>query len=225
MPPNVSFEEGATIEPLANSIHIANLSEPSDDDTIVVLGAGIIGLGTIQALRAMSSARIIAVDVSDKRLSMAQELGADLAINAGREDPYQKVLEITGSTTISFAEETPAGKVDAVCDCAGWLAKHTGTPPIEQGIKMLRPRGKLIEHSIFEKTPEISFFLLTRKEIKLLGSWGFEYGEYQQAIEMIASGKVDRKPLITHEFPLDKATEAFEAQLNYEEAIKILLKP
>ena len=225
LPADVSYEEAATIEPLANSIHIANLSDPSDEDTIVVMGAGIIGLGTIQALRAMSSARIMAVDFSDRRLSMAQEVGADVAINAGKEDPYREVLEITGSTTISFAEETPAGNVDAVCDCAGWLAEHTGIPPIQQGFKMLKAKGKLIEHSIFEKPPEISLFLLARKQIQLLGSWGFEFEEYGQAIEMIRSGKVDRKPLITHTFPLERAKEAFETQLDYEEAIKILLKP
>ena len=73
--------------------------------------------------------------------------------------------------------------------------------------------------------PEINYFLLVRKGIKLLGSWGFVMDEFTQAIEMIRSGKVDRKPIITHEFPLDRAKEAFETQLNYEEAIKVLLKP
>ena len=225
MPPTVSFAEAATIEPLANSVHIANLADPSDGDTIVVMGAGIIGLGTIQALRAMSSAKIIAVDFSDFRLSMARELGAEVTINAGQEDPYRKVLELTGSTSVAFMEATPAGNVDTVCDCAGWLAGHTGTPPVQQGLQMLRPKGKLIEHSIFEKTPEINFFLLARKEIQLQGSWGFTLEEYNQAADMIRSGKVDRKPLVTHEFPLDEAKKAFETQLQYEEAIKIVLKP
>jgi L-idonate 5-dehydrogenase len=90
---------------------------------------------------------------------------------------------------------------------------------------MLKQKGKLIEHAILEKTPEIDLFLLTRKEIRLLGSWGFNLDEYAQALEMIQSGKVDRKPLITHTFPLESAKDAFEVQLKYEEALKVLLNP
>ncbi len=225
LPAHVSHDVAATIEPLANSVHIANIADPSDEHTIVVIGMGIIGLGTIQALRAMSSAEIIAVDFSDMRLSMAQQLGADAVINAGREDPYQKILEMTGSTMIGFAEDTPAGNVDTVCDCAGWLAGHTGVPPVQQGLLMLKHNGKLVEHAIFEKPPEINFFLLVRKAIQLLGSWGFAFPEYGQALEMIGSGKVDRAPLVTHTFPLDEAKAAFETQLQYEEAIKIVLNP
>ena len=225
LPPEVSYSEAATNEPLANSIHIANLANPTDDETIVIIGVGAIGLGVIQVLRTRCSAKVIVIDYSDKRLTTAQELGADVVINAGRQDPYQKILEMTGKTTIAFMEEIPAGNVDTVCDCAGWFTVDTGTPPLQQALLMLKQNGKLIEHSIFEKPPEINYFLLVRKGIKLLGSWGFILEEYTQALELIRSGKVDRKPLITHEFPLDRVKEAFETQLNYEEAIKVLLKP
>ncbi len=115
--------------------------------------------------------------------------------------------------------------MDTVCDCAGLLAEHTVTPPVQLGLQMLKQKGKLIEHAILEKTPEIDLFLLTRKEIRLLGSWGFNLDEYAQALEMIQSGKVDRKPLITHTFPLESAKDAFEVQLKYEEALKVLLNP
>lgn len=225
LPPEVSYAEGATIEPLANSIHIVNLANPSDEETIVIMGAGTIGLGALQVLKTKCSARAIVVDLSDNRLAMAEKLGAEVTINAEREDPYQKILEITGSTTISFMEGMPAGNVDTVCDCAGWFAEDTGTTPLQQALLMLKVNGKVVEHSIFEKPPEISYFLLVRKGIKLLGSWGFTLEEYAQAIELIRSGKVDRKPLITHEFPLDRAKEAYETQLRAEEAIKVLFKP
>jgi len=225
LPPEISYSEAATIEPLANSIHIANLASPTDDETVVIIGAGAIGLGVIQVLRTRCSARIIVTDYADHRLTIARELGADVVINAGREDPYQKVLEITGETTVSFMEDMPAGNVDIVCDCAGWFAVDTETPPLQQALLMLKPNGKLVEHSIFEKPPEINYFLLVRKGIKLLGSWGFVLEEYAQALEMIRSGKVDRKPIVSHEFPLDRVKEAFETQLNYEESIKVLLIP
>lgn len=225
LPPEVSYEEAATNEPLANSIHIVNLANPTDEDTIVIMGAGAIGLGVLQVLKLRCSAKVIVIDLADKRLAMAQELGAEAVINAGREDPYQKILEMTGSTTISFMENMPAGNVDTVCDCAGWLAEDTGTPPLQQALLMLKQRGKVIEHSIFEKPPEVNYFLLARKEIKLLGSWGWSLEEFVQALELIRSGKVDRKPLITHEFPLDRVKEAYETSLKYEEAIKVVIKP
>ncbi len=225
LPPDVSYEEAATNEPLANSIHIANLANPTDDETIVIMGAGIIGLGALQVLKLRCSARVIVVDLADGRLAMAQKLGAEAVINAGREDPYRKILEMTGSTTISFLEEMPAGNVDTVCDCAGWFAEDTGTTPLQQAMLMVKQNGKVVEHAIFEKPPEINYFLPVRKGIKILGSWGFVLEEYVEALELIRSGKVDRKPLITHVFPLDRVQEAFETQLRYEEAIKVLVKP
>jgi threonine dehydrogenase-like Zn-dependent dehydrogenase len=225
LPPEVSYEEAATIEPLANSIHIVNLADPTDEDTIVVIGAGAIGLGVLQVLKLRCSARVIVVELSERRLAMALELGAEAVINAGREDPYQRILEMTGSTTIPFIEQMPAGNVDTVCDCAGWFAEDTGTTPLQQAMLMVKQNGKVIEHSIFEKPPQINYFLPVRKGIAMLGSWGWTLEEYVQALELIRSGKVDRRPLITHEFPLDRVQEAFETQLNYEEAVKVLVKP
>ena len=151
IPPEISYAEAATIEPLANSIHIANLADPNDEDTIVVMGAGAIGLGTVQALKARSSAKVIVTDTAEKRLSIAREFGADITINVSKENPYQKVLEITGSTTVSFMEQMPAGNVDTVCDCAGFFAADTGPTPLQQAMLMVKPKGKVVEHSIFEK--------------------------------------------------------------------------
>ena len=225
LPPEVSYEEAATNEPLANSLHIVNLADPTDEETIVIMGAGAIGLGALQVFKVRSSARVIVVDLSEGRLAVAQELGAETVINAGREDPYQKILEMTGSTTIPFMEAMPAGSVDTVCDCAGWFADDTGITPLQQAMLMLKQNGKVVEHSIFEKPPEVNYFLLVCKGIRLQGSWGFVLEEYAQALELIRSGKVDRKPLITHEFPLDRVQEAFETQLRYDEAIKVLIKP
>ena len=224
IPPEVSYEEAATNEPLACSLHAVNLASPRDNETIVILGTGIIGLGILQVLKAVCSAKVIVGDLSDKRLAMARKLGADILINARREDPYQKVLEITGATTIRVLPE-PFAHVDTVFDCAGVSADYAGTPALWDALRIVKENGKVVPVALFEKPLEINPNIIVRKGIKLLGSWGCLPEEFVQSFGLIRSGKVDRKPLITHEFPLDKAKEAYETQLKTEEAIKVLLKP
>jgi len=224
LPSEVSYEEAATNEPLATSLHAVNLAEPTDGQKMVIMGAGIIGLGVLQVLKASYSNEVVVVDLSDKRLEMAQKLGADAVINAAREDPYQKVLEMTGSNELSLMPVSFAN-VDTVFDCAGHSAGHTGTSVLWQALTMVRQDGKVVLVAIYEKAPEIEYNLVVRKGIKMLGSWAWSLDEFVQSLELIRSGKVDRKPLITHEFPLEKAKEAYETQLRAEEAIKVLIKP
>ena len=225
IPPEISYEEAATNEPLANSLHAVNLASPVDGETVVVIGAGIIGLGVVQVLKALYSTRIIAVDVSDKRLAMAEQLGADVLINAASEDPYRKVLEITGSTPISFAEDQPAGGVDTVFDCAGVSREHAGPPTLWQALTMVKENGKVVLVAVSEKPFELDFNAIMRKGLKVFGSWAWSLDEFARALELMRSGKVDRKQLVTHEFPLDRAKEAYETQLRAEEAIKVVIKP
>lgn len=224
VPPEVSHEEAATNEPLATSLHAVRMANPTDGETIVILGAGIIGLGVLQVIKAHSSARAVVVDLSDKRLAMAKQLGAEVVLNAAREDPYQKMLEMTGATKLMFLEELASG-VDTVFDCAGGAAEYTGTPALQQALLMVRENGKVVLVAVFEKPFEIDHNLIMRKEVSLLGSFGYSLDEFAQALELMRSGKVDRKPLITHEFTLDRAKEAYETQLRTEEAIKVLIKP
>jgi len=224
LPPEVSYEEAATNEPLANSIHAVGLAGPVDGETVVVIGAGIIGLGVIQVLKAVASTKIIVVDLSDKRLAMAKQLGADVVINAASEDPYQKVLEITGSTPISFADQ-PAGGVDIVFDCAGVSREHAGPPTLQQALMMVKENGRVVLVAVSERPFELETNAIMRKGVRLFGSWAWSLDEFAQALELMRSGKVDRKQLITHEFPLDRAREAYETQLKAEEAIKVLIKP
>lgn len=225
VPPEVSYEEAATNEPLANSIHAVGLAGPANGETVVVIGAGIIGLGVIQVLKAVASTKIIVVDLSDKRLAMAKQLGADVVISAASEDPYQKVLEITGSTPISFAQDQPAGGVDIVFDCAGVSREHAGPPTLWQALMMVKENGRVVLVAVSERPFEIDSNAIMRKGVRLFGSWAWSLDEFGEALKLMQSGKVARKQLITHEFPLDRAGEAYETQLKAEEAIKVLIKP
>ena len=224
VPPEVSYEEAATTEPLANAIHAVGLAGPEDGNTVVIIGAGIIGLGIVQVLKAAASTSMVVVDLSEKRLAMARQLGADVVINASSEDVYQKVLEITGSTPVSFVPG-PAAGVDIVFDCAGVSREHAGITTLEQALMVVKENGKVVLVAVSERPFELDFNIIMRKGVRLLGSWAWSLKEFAEALELMRAGKVNRKQLITHEFPLDRAKEAYETQLRAEEAIKVLIKP
>jgi 2-desacetyl-2-hydroxyethyl bacteriochlorophyllide A dehydrogenase len=218
---SVSFVEAATTEPLGTSLHAVNLAHPKDQEIHVIMGAGIIGLGVLQCIKSQSSAKTIVVDLSDKRLAMATELGADLTINASKID---LVLTMLGSGLLGL--DVPlAGKVDAVYDCAGVTKSFEGTSVLAQAVSIVKEDGKVIIVAVFEKPPEIEWNLVVRKGVRLFGSWAWSPEELAQASRLIGSGKIDRKPLVSHTFSLENAAEAYETQLQEEEAIKVVLTP
>lgn len=224
MPDNISYEEAATTEPLATSVHAVNLAAPGNDQTLVIMGAGIIGLGILQVIRAVSSAKVIVVDLSDRRLAMAEQLGADIVINAGRENAVDRILEITGSTPLDLLE-SQAGNVDTVFDCVGVPRNFQGTSVLEQALSLVKPDGKVIVVAVFERNVELDFNVIVRAGIQLHGSWAWTPEEFMQAAELIRSGKIDRKPLITHRFGLEEANTAYQTQLRAGEAIKVMITP
>lgn len=218
---SISFEEAATTEPLGTSLHAVNLADPKDREIHVIMGAGIIGLGVLQCIKSRSSAKTVVVDLSDKRLAMATELGADLTINAGETDV---VLRMMGPGLLDL--DVPlAGVVDAVYDCAGVGKDFEGTSVLQQALSIVKEDGKVVIVAVFEKQPEIEWNLVVRKNIRLLGSWAWSPEELAQAARLISSGEIDRKPLISHTFSLEDAGEAYETQLREEEAVKVVLTP
>lgn len=226
MPPEVSDEEGSTIEPLCVSLAGMEMSTPASGETVVVMGLGPIGLGLVQCLKALTDARVIAIGrQSEKRLALAEQLGADVVIKASEVDPYQKVLELTGSTD-TFGLDKPAAGVDIVYDCAGHPANRPGPPACQQGLWMLRPfSGRLVLIAAFEGTVELDLMPVIQKEVRVSGSLTTPPALVERAIELVRAKKVDRKPLISHEFPLDKAQEAFETQMNTRESVKVVIRP
>ena len=222
---HVSFDEAATTEPLATSLHAVNLAQPQDGQTCVVLGAGIIGLGVIQCIRAKApGARVIVVDVSEKRLEMAQALGAADAINASDTDTVPAVCALTGSKSLGVidAEE---GNVDIVFDCAGAGKNSTGPTVLSQAMDMVSFGGQVVVVAVFEKPVELDMNIAVRKDLRIHGSWAWQPHEFVEAAELIESGLIDRKPLISHRFPLANAADAYETQLQADNAIKVVLNP
>ncbi len=228
IPPEVTFEEAATLEPLANSLHAAMKADPAKGENAVVFGAGIIGLGVIQCLKALevNLNKLIAVDVSNHRLEMAEQLGADEIINASVDDTFEKAKELTGSTQLLVAPTVFNPNVDIVYDCVGYIKDRSEPQVIQQAINMVREfTGRIVAHGVFEDTVTLDLMPLVAKQANIFGSFGFSTEEFAQALELIKTKRIDRQCLISHEFPLDQANEAFETQLRVEDSVKVIVKP
>jgi 2-desacetyl-2-hydroxyethyl bacteriochlorophyllide A dehydrogenase len=220
LPENISFEEGATLEPLATSLHGVGLAKLAAGETVVILGAGIIGLGCLQAIRATVSCRVIVVDASARRLEMAKQLRADATVNLTQTDPLDAVIDLTGGARPIGRFEVKGGHADVVIDCAG--AKLSPN----QGLYMLKPAdGRLVFVALFEQQPELDFNQVVRKQVTIHGSWAWTGDDFRQAIDLVHSGRVDRKPLISHQYSLADAPHAFVTQAQPDAAVKVLLKP
>lgn len=224
IPDHLSFEEAATTEPLATSLHAVELADPKDDQVVVVMGAGIIGLGVLQCIRARSNARVIVVDLSARRLQLARELGAHLTINASQEDAVAHLKALHGDSALSLLDTAESG-IDTVFDCAGATARFQGTTVLEQAISLVRQNGKVVVVAVFERKIELDVNAVVRKGVQLLGSWAWTPADFVQSMELISSGKIDRKPLITHRFALEEASQAYETQMQANEAVKVVLTP
>ena len=228
LPAEISYEEAATLEPLGNSLHATSKANASEGENAVIFGAGAIGLGIIQCLKALQVGlnKVIMVDISEHRLKVAKQLGADEVINASEDNPYEKVIEFVGSSPRIIDPTMTTPTVDIVYDCVGYMKDHPGIPVIQQAIDMVRDsKGRIVVHGLFEDNVNLNLVSMVRKQINIIGSYGSPPSYSKQALELMHSKKVDRKKIISHEFPLDQAKEAFETQCKINESVKVLLKP
>jgi threonine dehydrogenase-like Zn-dependent dehydrogenase len=227
MPDNVSFEEAATTEPLADSLQMVRLAAVQPGENVVVFGVGIIGLGVIQALRALNvpAAKIVAIDVSPARLAVARAVGATDAVNPRDTDLQGALKKICGYTTLTFPQAEDIANVAVVIDCAGYLKHMQGPAPLESALQMLQPEGgRIICFGAYEGDVTLNLMPLINKQASIRGSMGYAPEDIQRALALMAAGKVDRRMLISDRFALDRITEAFETQGNGA-AIKVLVKP
>lgn len=225
IPDDVSFEDAATTEPLADALHIANKAQAQDGENVVVFGAGIIGLSVIQAFRASGKAlgALIAIDISERRLEMAKALGATHVVNPRTSDPIEQVRKICGVAPMYYPKDNPPN-VHVVCDCVGHIKGVTEPPILEQALAMVKEGGaRIVCFGAFESSVTLNLMNLIFKEPTILGSEGYTPEELSLSLRYMQQGKVDRRRIISHTYPLERVKEAFEVQKNYADSIKVLL--
>ena len=202
LPDNVSTMEGALIEPLAVGFHAARQGGAQAGQVAVVTGAGCIGLVSMMALKAMGVSKVYSVDVMDKRLDKALELGADGVINGSREDAVKKVMELTGGMGCDLVIETAGTEITT-----------------RQAVQMTK-KGATIVLVGYSKTGEIKMPISLALDKELTFKTVFRYRHiYPMAIDAVASGRVNLKGIVTNEFALDDIQEAMDESVNNKAAI------
>ena len=198
LPGHVSFDVGALAEPLACVLNALELSPVKLNDTVVLIGAGPIGMMLCEVSRLMGAAKIILVNRSQLRLDLAKSLGiADVYVCSAAEDALARVLEETGglgADVIFTANPSPQAQADAI-----FMAKNRAYINFFGGL----PKDNCI---VPLDTNTIHY-----KELFITGAHGSMPIHHGKAVELIASGKVDIKKFITHNFPLDEINGAFAA--------------
>lgn len=193
LPENVSTLEGALIEPLAVGFHAANQGNAHAGQTAVVMGAGCIGLVTMMALKAEGVSKVYVVDIMEKRLEKALELGADGVINGMKEDTVQKVLELTDGKGCDLAIET------------------AGTELTTRQTIQFAKKGSTIVLVGYSKTGEMTLPMSLALDKELTFKTIFRYRHiYPMAIDSVASGKVNLKGIVTDVFDFDDIQNAMD---------------
>ena len=208
LPENVSTMEGALIEPLAVGFHASNQGGAHLGQTAVVMGAGCIGLVTMMALRAEGVDKIYVVDVIEKRLQKAKELGATEVINGKEKDAVEEVLRLTGGAGSDLVLETAGTDITA-----------------NQAVRMAK-KGSTIVMVGYSASGEITLPMSLALDKELCFKTVFRYRHiYPMAIEAVASGKVDIKGIVTHVFELDEIADGLEQCVkNKAEIVKAVIK-
>ncbi|MFT3985131.1 MAG: NAD(P)-dependent alcohol dehydrogenase [Lachnospiraceae bacterium] len=202
IPDTMSTVEGALIEPLAVGFHAAKQGGACIGQTAVVTGAGCIGLVSLLALKTMGVSKVIVVDVMEKRLQKALELGADAVINGREESSEEKILEMTGGQGCDLSIETAGSEITASNLIR---ASKKGGTIVFVGYSasgmMTLPIGMALDKELTMKTV-------------------FRYRNiYPLAIQAVASGKIDIKQIVTNYFTLDQIQEAMDSCVDHKEDI------
>lgn len=208
LPENITTKEGALIEPLAVGMHAAKQGQVTLGNSVVILGAGCIGLVTLLACKAFGATDITVVDIIPKRLKKALELGATRVINGMEEDAQTKIAEITSGKGVDVVIET-AGAVKTIQQTA-YMVSNGGTIVLVG----MAPQDII----------EFNFSKVLAKEAQIKSVFRYR-NIYPQAISAISKGIIDISGIVTHEFSFDEIQKAFDFAIHHKnEVVKAVIK-
>lgn len=211
LPSNVSLKVAALVEPLAIGRHSITGSGFKRGQSVLICGAGPIGLAILLILRVMGASRVIVTEVLESRMEQARKFGADVVIN-----PLQ-----AGPQTLSKIQQVCGGGVDIAFDASGLQST------LDLSIASVKPGGVIFNVAIHKKALALNINDLAMKEKKLLSGICYFQEDFDVVIGMLAEGKLDAEQMITSIVPLSNIVDgAFEELVhNRDGHIKILITP
>jgi len=159
------------------------------DDNVVIVGTGGLGLMAIQLAKAVTGAKIIAMDIDDQKLDVAKKNGADITINSKKEDPVKAIMELTDKLG-----------ADAVIDFVN------ASKTVETDMQFLRRRARLVLVGLFGGELKLSLVMMPTRAYRLIGSYTGTLSDLIELVSLAERGVI--KPVVSNRFTLDQATEA-----------------
>ena len=214
IPDHLDFETAALTEPLSVALHGVNRAGVGPGNKVVVLGAGVIGLGVVIGLRRRGVTDIVVVDKQTKRLATALKLGASATINPTEEDLATRLGELHGrQSKYGF----PMVGSDVFIDAAGAPAL------LQQVTNICRTRTRIVIIAVYHQPVPIDMVMVMLLEIEIAGSIAYPDNEFSEVIDMLSQGQVNTKLLITHRFNFSQAEQAFQQARDTSQALKVMV--
>ena len=208
VPDSLPAHHAAFIEPLGCSIHAVERGEITWHDVVVIAGCGPLGLGMVAAARLKNPQLLIAIDLNDERLEIAELCGADMSMNPNRIDVIDEVLKLTDGYG---------------CDV---YIEATGYPAaVLQGLQMIRKLGTFVEFSVMREPVTADWTIIgDTKELNIHGSHLSPY-TYPVAIDMLSKGLLPMDRIMTHQLPLTDFHAGMDLVASGTESVKVTLTP
>lgn len=205
---NLSYEEGALIEPVANGMYAVRNSNIHKDSTIAIIGAGPIGIGDYLCAKLYEPKLIVMADIADFNLGKAREMGCEHTVNSRKEDLYEKIMELTDGvgvdmTFLAFGDE----------------------PTLEQAARITRRGGQMIQHALMLDGLGFPYQIHQQHELDFKAYNMYQREDFELICKALAEGKMDLSHFVTQRYPIEQFKEAMEmADKRPEPVLKVMME-
>lgn len=210
LPDSISFEQGALLTTAGTVLYgYERIGGIKPGETVVVTGPGAIGLISAQMARLLGAGRVILTGTRADRLAVGRQLGADVTLNVNEVNVRDVVMQLTNGVG-----------ADLVVECAGQPA------PASEALDLVRKSGRVLYNGIYHEPVTLALNKVVQWNLLIAGPKGEGMWSVERAIPLMADGRLQMKPLITHVFSLDEINVAFDTFAQRKDgAIKVIVKP
>ncbi len=205
IPDGLSLRDAVLVEPLAVGVHALRRAGDLFGRNVVILGAGTIGLMVLACVRRAGAGNIVVTDLSDRRLDLAQKMGASQTLDAGREDVVDQI------NTLHLSDG-----IDLVFECVGVERS------IRDAMAIVRKGGRIVVCGVFGSDTTVRMVDVQDRELELIGTIMYIRRDVTDAVRMLAEGAIDTGIFLGEEYSLERAQEAFDASFDVGRNVKVI---